>query len=59
MFKDFEKIQPFYKITPDYILNKKGHYAVSFQLMLPEIYTLSEQEIYELNDVLYSGLSYF
>jgi conjugation system TraG family ATPase len=39
-----EKLFPIYKVENDCILSRRGDVTVAFQVMLPEIFTLSDQE---------------
>src|SRR5579875_3878713 len=41
---DIEKAFPLYKVEHDLILSKQGDVTVVFELLLPEIFTLSDQE---------------
>ena len=41
---DIEKVLPLYKVENDLILSKQGDVTVVFEVQLPEIFTLSDQE---------------
>ncbi|MEX2230585.1 MAG: DUF3875 domain-containing protein, partial [Cyclobacteriaceae bacterium] len=41
---NFEKIFPIYKVENDSILSKQGDVTIAYEAILPEIFTLSDQE---------------
>lgn len=41
---DFTKVFPIYKVEQDCILSKQGDITLAYQVQLPEIFTLSDQE---------------
>ncbi|MCM1168561.1 MAG: TraG family conjugative transposon ATPase [Bacteroides sp.] len=45
-----ERLNPILSIEKDCILSKQGDYTVAFELQLPEIFTLTEQEYWNLHD---------
>lgn len=45
-----ERLNPVLGIENDCILSKQGDYTVAFELTLPEIFTLTEQEYWNLHD---------
>jgi conjugation system TraG family ATPase len=49
---DFEKIFPIYKVENDSILSKQGDITIAYEITLPEIFTLSDQEYEAFHQVL-------
>ena len=45
-----ERLNPILSVENDCILSKQGDYSVAFELQLPEIFTLTEQEYWNLHD---------
>ncbi len=45
-----ERFNPFLAIEDDHLVTVHGDYAVGFELTLPEIFTLSEEEYWEMHD---------
>jgi conjugation system TraG family ATPase len=53
---DFAKRFPLYKIEQDCILSKTGDVSVAFEVMLPEIFTLSDQEFEAFHQILVKAI---
>lgn len=50
------KVFPIYKVEHDCILSKQGDISVAYQLSLPEIFTLSDQEYESLHQTLVKAI---
>lgn len=53
---DFEKVFPIYKVESDSILSKQGEVTIAYEVTLPEIFTLSDQEYEALHQVLVKAI---
>ena len=53
---DFEKVFPIYKVENNSILSKQGDVTIVFEAILPEIFTLSDQEYEALHQVLVKAI---
>lgn len=53
---EFSKVFPIYKVENDYIVSKKGDVTVAFEMHLPEIFTLSDQEFEALHQILIKAI---
>src|SRR6186713_2825747 len=53
---DFAKRFPLYKIEQDCILSKTGDVSVAFEVTLPEIFTLSDQEFEAFHQILVKAI---
>src|SRR6185295_14128144 len=51
-----EKLLPIYKIENDCILSKQGDVTLAFEVVLPEIFTLSDQEYEAFHQVLVKAI---
>ncbi len=49
---EFEKVFPIYKVESDCILSKQGDVTLGYKVILPEIFTLSDQEYEAFHQVL-------
>jgi len=53
---DLEKIFPIYKVEHDNIISKQGDVTIAYKALLPEIFTLSDQEYEALHQTLIKAL---
>lgn len=53
---DFAKRFPLYKVEQDCILSKTGDVSVAFEVTLPEIFTLSDQEFEAFHQILVKAI---
>lgn len=53
---DLSKVFPIYKVENDCILSKQGDVTLAFEVVLPEIFTLSDQEYESFHQVLVKAI---
>ena len=53
---DLSKVFPIYKVENDCILSKQGDVTLAFEVILPEIFTLSDQEYESFHQVLVKAI---
>ena len=53
---DLSKVFPIYKVENDCILSKQGDATLAFEVVLPEIFTLSDQEYEAFHQVLVKAI---
>lgn len=53
---EFHKVFPIYKVEHDCILSKQGDVTLAFDVTLPEIFTLSDQEYEAFHQVLVKAI---
>lgn len=52
----FEKVFPIYKVEQDCILSKQGDVTLAYEVTLPEIFTLSDQEYEAFHQILVKAI---
>ena len=53
---DLSKVFPIYKVENNCILSKQGDVTLAFEAVLPEIFTLSDQEYESFHQVLVKAI---
>lgn len=53
---DFAKVFPIYKVEQDSILSKQGDVTIAYEITLPEIFTLSDQEYEAFHQILVKAI---